>query len=143
MKLSPSLQGDETFPASLRGSEATAAIHKDKSQKVDSNDEAFLSSLRGSGNSHNEAIHKNIKSQKVDSRIFTQTAQSLSTPQGKKAESVFSNQPQAAGFLMKKRGCAAFLCGDKPSGLSHKQKANSSLFRKKPTPTLNHTRSKQ
>lgn len=46
------------------------------------------------------AIHKG-KSQKVDSRFFTQTAQSLSTPQGKKAESVFSNQPQAAGFLMK------------------------------------------
>ena len=87
---------------------------------------------------------KNAKAQKVDSRNFTQAAQSLSTPQGKKAESVFSNQPQAAGFLMKKRGCAAFLCGDKPSGLSHKQKANSPLFRKKPTPTLKpHTRSKQ
>lgn len=44
---------------------------------------------------------KNATSEKADSRIFTQTAQSLSTPQGKKAESVFSNQPQAAGFLMK------------------------------------------
>ena len=44
-------------------------------KKVDSSDEAFLSSLRGSGDSHNEAIHKNAKMQKVDSRIFTQAAQ--------------------------------------------------------------------
>ena len=92
MKLSPS----------LRESEATAAIHKDKSQKVDSSPNALFPSLRAL---HRKAWQstssKNAKAQNADSRSFTQTAQSLSTPQGKKAESVFSNQPQAAGFLMK------------------------------------------
>ena len=58
-------------------------------------------------------------SAQVDSRIFTQAAQSLSTPQGKKAESVFSNQPQAAGFLMKsatnlKTQQDSRICDEKP-----------------------------
>ena len=58
--------------------------------------QANQSSLRA--DSGGEAIH-NQKTQKMDSRNFTQAAQSLSTPQGKKAESVFSNQPQAAASL--------------------------------------------
>ena len=44
------------------------------------------------------------------------------------------NKSQAEGFLMKKRGCAAFCAEISLEWLSHKQKANSPLFRKKPTP---------
>ncbi|WP_115010664.1 hypothetical protein [Helicobacter canis] len=44
-------------------------------------------------------------------------------------------QTQLGGRIFdEKAGLCSLLCGDKPSGLSHKQKANSPLFRKKPTP---------
>ena len=58
-------------------------------------DNALFPSLRGSGDSHNEAIHKNIKTQKVDFRIFTQTAQSVETLKNAGAESAFDTK--AAG----------------------------------------------
>ena len=66
-------------------------------------DNALFPSLRdfALAKSWQSTSSKNAKAQNADSRFFTQAAQSLSTPQGKKAESVFSNQPQAAGFLMK------------------------------------------
>lgn len=59
MKLSPSLRA------------IAKAFHKDKAQKVDSSDEAFLSSLQDTAS----AVAWQSISAKVDSRIFTQTAQ--------------------------------------------------------------------
>ena len=44
------------------------------------------------------------------------------------------NKQQAAGFLMRKRGCADFCAEIRLERLSHKQKASSLLYRKKPTP---------
>ena len=63
MKLSPSLRSS--------GDSHNEAIHKDKSQKVDSSDEAFLSSLQDTAS----AVAWQSISAKVDSRNFTQTAQ--------------------------------------------------------------------
>ena len=77
---------------------------------------------------------KNAKTQKVDSRFFTQTAQSLSTPQGKKAESVFSNQPQAAGFCDDFGGFQGGGEGIYLSGNEQAPAAESAKSAQKPTP---------
>ncbi|ETD25678.1 hypothetical protein [Helicobacter canis] len=122
-------RNDNAFSPSLRGRPQTFQPHLSLQA-----DEAFLSSLRGSGDSHNEAIHKNIKTQNADSRIFTQTAQSVETPKNAGAESAFDTKAAGGRIFDEKAGLCSLLCGDKPSGLSHKQKANSPLFRKKPTP---------
>ena len=41
---------------------------------------------------------------------------------------------KAVGFLMRKQGCADFCAEIRLERLSHKQKASSLLYRKKPTP---------
>ena len=61
---------------------------------------------------------KNAASKKVDSRNNTKKY----------------NHTAGGRIFDEKVGLCSLLCGDKPSGLSHKQKANSPLFRKKPTP---------
>ncbi|MDL0079436.1 hypothetical protein [Helicobacter zhangjianzhongii] len=93
---------------------------------------------------------KSTASKKVDSRICdekTSEAVQGAAEAGffSKAESS-SKKPtpptnQAAGgrIFSEKAGLCSLLCGDKPSGLSHKQKANSPLFRKKPTPPTSKT----
>ncbi|STO97821.1 UDP-N-acetylmuramate--L-alanine ligase [Helicobacter canis] len=54
----------------------------------------------------------------------------LKTP----TESVFDSQAAGGRIFDEKAGLCSLLRGDKTDGLSHKQKANFSLFRKKPTP---------
>ena len=94
--------------SSLRADEIGAAIHK---SKVDSSDEAM--------DCHADKSARNDK-KKVDSK---KTAQNLS-------------DSQAAGFLMKKRGCAVASKEIRLECLSTQRATNSPLFRKKPTPKM-------
>ncbi|STO96344.1 hypothetical protein [Helicobacter canis] len=69
-----------------------------------------------------------------DSRCFFSKAESSS-----KKPAPPTNQAAGGRIFSEKAGLCSLLCGDKPSGLSHKQKANSPLFRKKPTPPTSKT----
>ena len=91
------------FSQSSHSPTAIPRIYEKESRASLRADNALFPSLRdfALAKSWQSTSSKNAKAQNADSRFFTQAAQSLSTPQGKKAESVFSNQPQAAGFLMK------------------------------------------
>ncbi|MBR2494813.1 hypothetical protein [Helicobacter sp.] len=80
-------------------------------------------SLRGIA----KAIHKQNKDSSPN-------AQNLETPQGKKAESVFSNQPQATGFCDDFVGCQAVGEGIYLSGNEQAHRADSRKSVQKPTP---------
>ena len=69
-----------------------------------------------------------------DSRCFFSKAESSS-----KKPTPPTSQAAGGRIFSEKAGLCSLLCGDKPSGLSHKQKANSPLFRKKPTPPTSKT----
>ena len=87
----------------------------EKSQKVDCH--ADFQSARNDG-----AI---AASQKVDSR---ENAKSLNEPQNTKAQSVFDSE--AAGCLMKKRGCAAFCAEISLVGFSTNKRQTPRFFAK-------------
>ena len=74
---------------------------------------------------------KNATFQNEDSR---ENAQNRESPESAFEHASNVSDSQAVGFLMKKRGCAAFCAEIRLECLFHKQKANSPLFRKKPTP---------
>ncbi len=66
---------------------------------------------------------QNVSKQPKDSRIFES-----------QAENVFDSHQAGGRICDEKAGLCSLLRGDKTGGLSHKQKANSPLFRAKPTP---------
>ena len=172
---------------SLRALKKGEAIHKATAQKVDSSVKAdsrsdysasaeCMDSKETSANAEryplfskeaalcHAAAHAAARNddKKADSR---RNDQNLETPQAatptpkerpsdskisrlestfdKTAQSAFDSQAAGGRIFLKKlrfacfdekAGLCSLLCGDKTDGLSHKQKANSPLFRKKPTP---------
>ncbi|STO97369.1 DegT family aminotransferase [Helicobacter canis] len=131
---------------SLRALKKGEAIHKATAQKVDSS--VKVDSMDCHAAAHAAARNDD---KKVDSR---RNAQNLETPQvakptpspcdskilelestfDKTAQNAFDSQAIGGRIFDEKAGLCSLLCGDKTDGLSHKQKANSPLFRKKPTP---------
>ena len=120
---------------SLRALKKGEAIHKDTTQKVDSSVEV------DSMDCHTAA---HAAARNDDKKVDSSTTANLNESQDKTAQSVFDSQAAGGRIFLKKlrfarfdekAGLCSLLCGDKTDGLSHKQKANSPLFRKKPTPT--------
>ncbi|MDL0080330.1 Eco57I restriction-modification methylase domain-containing protein [Helicobacter zhangjianzhongii] len=121
------LEEENQASLSLRADNGGVAIHN---QKVDSSDEAFLSSLR------DFALAKSwqsTQSAKADSRIFTQTAQSLNNLQSENAQNAFDSQVAGGRIFDEKAGLCSGEQGDKTrvsiDAVSHKlpafsQKAN-------------------
>ena len=121
------LEEEKQASLSLRADNGGVAIHN---QKVDSSDEAFLSSLR------DFALAKSwqsTQSAKADSRIFTQTAQSLNNLQSENAQNAFDSQVAGGRIFDEKAGLCSGEQGDKTrvsiDAASHKlpafsQKAN-------------------
>ena len=99
----------------------TASEKSAESKKVDSSNKAFLSSLR------------------ADLSAW-QSTQKSTTPlestfdKSPKTEIVFDTKAAGGRIFDEKAGLCSLLRGDKTERLSHKQKANSPLFREKPTP---------
>ncbi|MDL0079868.1 DegT/DnrJ/EryC1/StrS family aminotransferase [Helicobacter zhangjianzhongii] len=111
---------------SLRALKKGEAIHKDTTQKVDSSVEV------DSMDCHTAA---HAAARNDDKKVDSSTTANLNESQDKTAQSVFDSQAAGGRIFDEKAGLCSLLCGDKTDGLSHKQKANSPLFRKKPTPT--------
>ncbi|STO97352.1 hypothetical protein [Helicobacter canis] len=126
---------------SSRASETSVAIHK--GAQADSKKAHNTESLESTFSKVDSRVdchadfqsarndRKNATFQKVDSS----TATNVSEPQNKRAESAFDKRVAGGRIFDEKAGLCSLLCGDKTDGLSHKQKASSPLYRKKPTPS--------
>ncbi|MDL0079813.1 hypothetical protein [Helicobacter zhangjianzhongii] len=69
-----------------------------------------------------------------------ENAENVKTSHNEKTERVFDKNTTGGRIFDEKAGLCSLLRGDKTDGLSHKQKANSPLFRKKPTPYKDKTK---
>ena len=120
--------------SSSQAAQSGVAIHTkkaDSSIKVDSRSDYSASAecidCHANASAFARNDRQNTDNQKVDS--------SVESTFDKTAQNAFDSQATGGRIFDEKAGLCSLLCGDKTDGLSHKQKANSPLFRKKPTPT--------
>ena len=99
----------------------TASEKSAESKKVDSSNKAFLLSLRADLSAW-QSIQKST------------TPLESTFDKSPKTEIVFDTKAAGGRIFDEKAGLCSLLRGDKTECLSHKQKANSPLFREKPTP---------
>ena len=137
---SSSLSLRDTAPAVARQSTSAKNAKVDSRNDYSANAEFMdchdFASAK-SRNDGNRVFYPNAASKKADSRSEAKTLNNSAKDSrifDKTAQSVFDSHLAGGRICDEKVGLCSLLRGDKTGGLSHKQKANSPLFRAKPTP---------